>query len=68
MSEVFLVEERNETRSSQLELCRRVVRFYQDLVMLWTLDHDSWYMYNVQMYIYTRIHIHVHVYIHVPVH
>ena len=69
MSQVFLVEERNETRSSQMELCRRVVRFYQELVMLWTLDHDSWYMNNVQMYIHTRtctrIHVHTRtMYIH----
>ena len=41
-SQVFLALEREETHSSQLELCRRVLHFYQDLVMKWALDHDSW--------------------------
>lgn len=41
-SQVFLAAESEETRSSQLELCRRVLLFYQDVVMKWSLDHDTW--------------------------
>ena len=39
---VFLLPEMEETRSEQLALCRRILRFYQELVMTWTLDHSTW--------------------------
>lgn len=47
-SQVFLAVETEETHGNQLELCRRILRFYQDLVMMWNLDHDTWY--NVNTY------------------
>ena len=39
---VFLLPETEETRGEQLGLCRRILRFYQELVMTWTLDHSTW--------------------------
>ena len=39
---VFLLPERGETRREQLVLCRRMLRFYQDTVMTWRLDHYTW--------------------------
>ena len=42
-SQVFMAPETEESRSNQLELCQRILRFYQELVMTWILDHNSWY-------------------------
>lgn len=67
-SHVFLVPETEDTRSSQLELCRRILRLYQEIVVLWILDHDTWYITYMYMYMWNIIHcvyIYVHVYMYV---
>lgn len=41
--QVFVMEGGGgEARSSQAELCRRVIRLYQDIAVSWQLDKSSW--------------------------
>ena len=31
----------------QVELCRKVIRLYQDIAVSWVMDKDTWYVYSV---------------------